>query len=52
MKIEVSMDQVEIEGQVVKRPTALDRGFWMAFWERLRNEESTTTCWRRDCPIR
>jgi hypothetical protein len=34
--IEVDMDQVTVEGVVIKRPNRIARSDWIAYWERLR----------------
>jgi hypothetical protein len=33
--IEVNLDNIKIEGTIVKRPSRIPRSEWMKFWEQL-----------------
>lgn len=39
LTILIDMDQVTIEGVVIKRPDRVARSVWMAFWERVQNPD-------------
>jgi len=44
LKINIDMDQVEIEGQVVKRPNWITRYRWDRFWHDLKSSYATDRC--------
>jgi len=35
LTIVIDLDQVTIEGVVIKRPLVIGRSVWMSFWERV-----------------
>ena len=47
MQIDVDMDQVTINGQVVKRPTYLSRSQWMIYWDAVKH----LNCPYMNCPL-